>query len=381
MLSSLQHLECKIGRFLDQANNGKPVILYGAGAAMPSILDKLKDYGFNIAGICDSNPDKQGTRFRDTYDIFGLDDALAGFPDATFVISTPIYFDEIYGELVRKTDPDRVCDLDLECTRFFKPYELRDFVTCHQRRLEALLARLADEESRDTLMNVIRAHLTGERKDFQRAGSGKDDWYLFRSLLAPPAEAVYLDCGAYNGDTVRLFIDTATKGYKRVYAFEPDSAMRERLRDMARADPRIELIEKGVFRDEGSVSFCSDGVFSAIAAEEHAGPAVSIPVTTIDAVLKGQRADIIKMDIEGAEFDALHGAEQTIRAHKPKLAICLYHKVEDMLRIPELVLEYVPDYKLYIRHQSDTYTDTILFAVAEEGMVGGTGIEPVTPRV
>ncbi|WP_295557273.1 FkbM family methyltransferase [uncultured Hyphomicrobium sp.] len=365
MLSSLEHLESKMGRFLKQAGSGKPILLYGAGSAMPSILDKLEDAGFSIAGICDSNPAKHGTRFRDTYDIFALNDALGRFPDATFVISTPVYFDEIYQELVQKTDPDRVSDLDFECTRFFKTHELRNFVFRHQQKLEALLSSLADDASRDALMNVIKAHLTGDRKDFQRAYTGKDDWYLFRSLLAPPAEAVYLDCGAYNGDTVRLFIETASKGYGHIYVFEPDDAMRLGLRHMASANPRISLIEKGVFREEGVVSFCSDGVFSAISTEENAEAAIRIPVTTIDAVLNGARADIIKMDIEGAEFDALRGAEQTIRAHKPKLAVCLYHKVEDMLRIPELLREYVPDYKLYIRHQSTTYTDTILFAVAQ----------------
>lgn len=365
MLSSLQHLESKIDGFLDRANGGKPVVLYGAGFAMPAILGKLESYGFSVAGICDSKPEKHGTRYRDRYDIFGLSDALAMFPDATFVISSPTYFEEIYDDLVRRIAPERVSDVDLNCAHYFKAHEFRLFFSRHKERFETLLDSLADDYSRDVLSKVIKAHLTGERKDFQQAFTGNDDWYLFRSLMAPRADAVYLDCGAYDGDTVRLFAEAATKGYERIYAFEPNEETRPSLRAIAQTYPRMELIEKGVSREEGTVSFRPNGVYSAVAAGEEMGPVVHVPVTTIDAVLNGGRADIIKMDIEGAEYDALQGAERTIRTHKPKLAICLYHKVEDLLRIPELVRKYVPEYKLHIRHQSPSCTDTILFAVAE----------------
>ena len=72
---------------------------------------------------------------------------------------------------------------------------------------------------------------------------------------------------------------------------------------------------------------------------------------------------ILQMDIEGAEYRALLGAERSIRKHKPRLAICLYHNVEDFIQIPELLLSMVPEYNLSLRHHSKGCTDTILYAV------------------
>jgi hypothetical protein len=73
-------------------------------------------------------------------------------------------------------------------------------------------------------------------------------------------------------------------------------------------------------------------------------------------------ATFIKMDIEGSEMDALYGAKETIIRNKPKLAICIYHKPEHLYQIPLLIHEWVPEYKLYIRHHSHYDSETVLYA-------------------
>ena len=90
----------------------------------------------------------------------------------------------------------------------------------------------------------------------------------------------------------------------------------------------------------------------------------SIPVVTIDSTLNGDVATFLKMDIEGAELQALVGAKETIKKYKPRLAICIYHKLEDIVTIPEYILSLVPEYKFYIRHHHPTIgTETVLYAV------------------
>lgn len=71
----------------------------------------------------------------------------------------------------------------------------------------------------------------------------------------------------------------------------------------------------------------------------------------------------IKMDIEGAELEALHGCRDTIIKYRPKLAICVYHKPEDIIEIPSYIHEIVPEYKLYLRHHSKDLSETVLYAL------------------
>lgn len=88
-----------------------------------------------------------------------------------------------------------------------------------------------------------------------------------------------------------------------------------------------------------------------------------IEVAAVDDVLWDKDVTFIKMDIEGAELEALKGAGLTIQRCKPKLAICVYHKPEDIWEIPNLILDYYPDYKLYLRHYSLHFGETVLYAV------------------
>ena len=87
-----------------------------------------------------------------------------------------------------------------------------------------------------------------------------------------------------------------------------------------------------------------------------------IKVVTIDGIVK-EKVTFIKMDIEGSELKALHGAEQKIKKYKPKLAICIYHKVEDIIDIPSYIHSLVPEYKFYIRHYSFGQAETVLYAI------------------
>ena len=88
-----------------------------------------------------------------------------------------------------------------------------------------------------------------------------------------------------------------------------------------------------------------------------------IDVIQIDSLMNKEEVTFIKMDIEGAELKALKGAKNIILRDKPKLAISIYHKPEDIVEIPLFIKELVPEYKLYIRHYSNDSIETVLYAV------------------
>ena len=94
---------------------------------------------------------------------------------------------------------------------------------------------------------------------------------------------------------------------------------------------------------------------------------ILVNADSIDNQMKGKKVTFIKMDIEGAEIEALKGAENIIKTQKPKLAICIYHEYSHLYQIPLMIREMVPEYKIYIRQHSDTAAETVVYAVASGG--------------
>ena len=88
-----------------------------------------------------------------------------------------------------------------------------------------------------------------------------------------------------------------------------------------------------------------------------------IIIESIDNILNGREATFIKMDVEGAELESLKGTRKTIVQYKPKLAICIYHKLEDFYKIPEFIMSCRSDYKFYISHYTSCEYETVLYAI------------------
>lgn len=91
-----------------------------------------------------------------------------------------------------------------------------------------------------------------------------------------------------------------------------------------------------------------------------------VMVDSLDNVLGKKEVSFIKMDVEGAELEALQGAKNLIQRNAPKLAICVYHKLSDIYEIPQLLLEYNPNYIFYLRHYSFEEYETVLYAIDTE---------------
>ena len=161
------------------------------------------------------------------------------------------------------------------------------------------------------------------------------------------------------------FIQQFGKGrdyYKKIYAWEPDGANREKLIKNCKGHKNIEVLPYGMWSEKAELYF-ADGKGAASCVSEEG--TLSLPVESIDDLCADEKVTFIKMDIEGSEIEALRGAERVIKRDKPRLAICIYHKPEHLYEIPFLVREMVPDYKLYIRHHSPGLVETVLYAVAD----------------
>lgn len=187
--------------------------------------------------------------------------------------------------------------------------------------------------------------------------------YFGLDFLRPVQDEVYIDAGCYDGDTILKFYQFCNGNYKHIYALEPDSDNFKKTVELVKREQlnRVELQCKACWSKSDTLSFSGTGTSSSHIEE---GGNKYIQAITIDDLLNGAGATFIKMDIEGAELDALKGAEFTIKKYRPRLAICLYHKPEDIIDIPVYLLSIISDYKLYIRHHNFTdFCETVLYAI------------------
>jgi len=193
--------------------------------------------------------------------------------------------------------------------------------------------------------------------------------YFAPDFMRYENEEVLIDVGCCDLNSILQMVKYS-KCLKKAYAFEPDPAsykICQEKRERFHLVNEVELLPFGAWskRTELHFSATNDGCSHLCDTGE-----ITVPVTTIDEMLAErnhqEKITLIKMDIEGSELEALRGAKETIRHDKPKLAICIYHKPEDMTEVPLYIKELVPEYRLFVRHHSNSCGETVLYAVLPE---------------
>lgn len=181
---------------------------------------------------------------------------------------------------------------------------------------------------------------------------------------------VVLDCGAHVGVFTRAALQ---RGARLVVSIElsPKSiiCLRRNFESEIAAGSVI-VYPKGVWNEETELLLhtgegsAGDNLFG----KDHSNETIAVPLTTIDRIvseLKLDRVDYIKMDIEGAEAEAIEGAQDTIRAFRPRLALAGYHKADDAVVLPRLIRNIIPEYWLQIPNCRELHWDTSLGVAPE----------------
>jgi FkbM family methyltransferase len=170
-----------------------------------------------------------------------------------------------------------------------------------------------------------------------------------------------VDGGAYTGDTMQSLVD---HGYRldAVFGFEPDTGNFKKLRTKSSslANIQVSLWPCGVGASTCRLQFAEGGGTSS---KVSASGSAVVPIVAIDDVLHGQSVNLIKLDIEGAEPDALIGARRTIEKNRPGLAVCLYHFPQHLWSIPLWVKGLDLDYRFYCRTYAHNTFETVLYAI------------------
>lgn len=226
-------------------------------------------------------------------------------------------------------------------------------------RYRRLGDQLADDKSRRVLQAVLGFRMTLDARLLEPVLD--DDLYGADCLPPFAADEVYIDGGSYDGDTIRSFIKRVDGRFERIYGFEPDPRTFKRLQQNFADEPRVTPVPKGLYSKRTVLRFADAESRASLLTP--AG-AIEVPVTSLDEELADRRVTYIKMNIEGAELEAITGAQRTIRSHAPKLAISAYHRPSHLWEVPASVMAMRPDYRLFLRQHDGGIIETVLYAVA-----------------
>ena len=247
-----------------------------------------------------------------------------------------------------------------------------DFYDKKKDDISVILNNFADEYSREVYKKCIDYRCHFLKKDRPPYGPGEQyfDEYIISALNHTNKKQVFVDCGAFIGDTIDVFKKYVHDDYEAAVGFEPDSTNADALLENHKDDSRVTCVQTGVWSHETFLNFVSgEGGSSRIIEsdeKDNNSNVVSVKVRAIDDVDECKNATFIKMDIEGSEMKALEGAKKVIRGNRPILAICIYHSDNDMIDIPLWIIDHCQNYNFYCRHYSVNIIETVFYAIPKE---------------
>lgn len=319
------------------ARNGNPIVLYGTGNGAEKIIDFCEKHNIRLAGIFVSDEFCRGQVFRD-YKVETYKEIIQRIGEDFLLIIA--FASELPEVLQRFQDLSKAHTTLVPHLGLYKDENLDEkWIIKHQDELQQVYNILADDFSKKVFLDMLNYKFSGKiHYLFDHVTQRQDDL----KLLDLNKNEIYYDLGSYTGDTAlevpaktRILVEADYKNFGKLQSNLPKS------------DNNI-LINAAIWEEEGTVQFSSQ---SGRAASIYGTKLTPISATTIDKIVKSTKLipTYIKMDLEGAEKEALTGAATTIRQYKPKMLIAAYHFNEDLWKIPLQLLNLNPDYQIYLR--------------------------------
>jgi FkbM family methyltransferase len=335
-----------------------PIVLYGAGQ-----LGRWTAQAMRGAGpfcFCDSNPKLWHTEIEGV-PVLPIQDVPN---DALFVVT--IYT----GAKVRKQLRDQGQRV-VSFAEFYRasllgqpavavPYgsiDSPEAIRAHESEIRDAYGLWADSWSKAEYLAQVRYRISLEEPTIPSLPPAE----MYFPPEQPFAEReCFVDGGAFDGDTVKAFLQRREGRRDRIIAIEPDPANADKLCTSLHGQS-YRVIHAAIGDKVGSMRFDATGTAGSRLSPDGK---ICVAVTTLDEALEHEKPTRIKLDIEGAEVRALEGARKILARDKPMLAVCLYHAPEHLWEVPRLLKSIVPDYDLYLRRYSDDCWETVCYAVA-----------------
>ena len=354
------------------------LVLFGAGSLGKKTLAGLRKLDIKPLAFVDNNP-KLWNTFVDGLNVLSPSDAANKFGNrAAFVVtiwSPDFRFTNLKQQLVKLG-----CSTVISFVPLFQKYsdtflphvlphvcvDLPHRVLQHAEEVRNAMSLMADDISRGEYLAQLKWLMdpTDMSGTFHALVPGLKDLPLDLVSLLP--SEVFVDCGAFNGDTLKSFLQYSEASFSKIIAFEPDPI------NYSKLETYISTLPKGI-KDKTSTFQMAIGSkreslrFDALGTVGSSlGDAGSIEVNTFpldELIGMDSIPTFIKMDIEGAEIDGLLGGKNVIAHSSPVLSVCVYHVQDHLWKIPLLLQSLSNDYKFYLRRYTNEFWDLVCFAI------------------
>jgi FkbM family methyltransferase len=354
------------------------LVLFGAGGLGRKTLAGLRRMGITPLAFADNNPRLLNTEVDGLRVLAPADAAHLYHDSALFVIT-------VWGALGHdRMKQRRQLLTNLGCRAVapflplfwkyadvFLPFYAVDLPhKVHEQadRVQQACSLWADESSRREYLAQVQWRLFGDFDVLPDAVG--QPMYFPADVVKLVRDEALADCGAYDGDTLAPFLQASHGAFRSVDAFEPDPGNFGRLEQAAAALPeqlrsRVHLHRNAVGSRTGKVRFEATGT----AASTVGTGSLEVECVRLDDVLEGRPPTFIKMDIEGAELDALLGARRLIQRGKPLLALSAYHLQDHLWQIPLFLHSLSDRYRFFLRPHRIEVWDLVCYAVPEDRLV------------
>lgn len=321
-------------------NTDKPIVLYGMGNGADMIIEVLEGLGLSFSDVFASDNFVRGHFFHGKK-VLKFSEIKAKYKDFIVLMTFAVHDKKTLLKVQEMS----------ESYEFYSPTVpiagkglfTMDYLKENEALFDKAYEMLADEKSRKDFVDVLNFKISGKVQYLFCCESEKEK--IYNDILHLSENETTVDLGAYDGDTIREFLAVTKGKYEKIYAFEPDAKNFKKLCDKTAELPGIERFNLGAWNRKETLFFKKQKSRNSHLADE----GIPVQFDSVDNIVKDD-VTFIKMDIEGAEMNALEGARKTIERCHPKLYVCAYHRNEDMFALPIKIKELSEDYRIYFRH-------------------------------
>jgi len=336
-----------------------PVFLYGAGRICKDFVNICYFLGIYPDYICDHNSNLWGKYIEDLQ-IISPDEMK------TYGLDNPVIVTNCWKH-------SSICTLEKHgfTNIWVFPHigtggKTEAIINENKSTIKYVLDNLHDERSRFVLNEILRFRVDDNLEIVENIY--EDEQYFPADIVSLSDNEVFIDGGAYNGSDTVKFIDNVRNCFNHIYVFEPQPKMVEHLRTILHEHiekNRVSIIERAISDKEEDVFFSVHLYSSTINDLGQGVERIKVKTQSLDDhfASAAHKPTFIKFDIEYSEMAGLIGAEKTIDKYKPKLAISIYHNLEDLWEIPHYLMKKYPFFDFYIRHHQISTVETILYAI------------------